>query len=256
MHGNCTRCGKHNYLRPLHDDKGGPLCCILCSGSWHAKQTRIGRLGRIAARALKAYHDAGGSDFKGLEIAATFGLDPRGYMSASSDEIIELTSELLTDAIKIAHPDVHPPERRELAQRVTTGLLALKPYTLPALVKPPLPQPTASGHKTVEMPKLLFPCAECRRTVPHFYCAACRTEWDSRQKKKHEAESAKRRAQYARRKQRRDQWKPPTICVACGVAFKGKRADARFCSATCRQRAHRDVTDKRRLSPNPRKSVT
>jgi len=33
-------------------------------------------------------------------------------------------------------------------------------------------------------------------------------------------------------------------CETCGNAFESARADARFCSATCRQRAHRNaVTD-------------
>ena len=32
---------------------------------------------------------------------------------------------------------------------------------------------------------------------------------------------------------------PASACAACGEKFKGKRKDARFCSDTCRQRAHR-----------------
>jgi len=34
-------------------------------------------------------------------------------------------------------------------------------------------------------------------------------------------------------------------CSVCGTDFKGKRTDARYCSAACRQQAHRKrVTDK------------
>lgn len=32
-------------------------------------------------------------------------------------------------------------------------------------------------------------------------------------------------------------------CEACNTPFEPKRADARFCSATCRQRAHRRETE-------------
>jgi hypothetical protein len=50
-------------------------------------------------------------------------LDPLGYLggAAANGENIELTSELLAGAIKLAHPDLHPPERRDLAHRVTPG---------------------------------------------------------------------------------------------------------------------------------------
>jgi hypothetical protein len=59
-HGNCAICGKHDYLRPLHDDNGGPLCCILCAGNWHGKHGRRRRLGRIVIRAMAAYLDGRG----------------------------------------------------------------------------------------------------------------------------------------------------------------------------------------------------
>ena len=31
-HSNCTKCGKHDYCMPLHGERGGPLCCLLCGG--------------------------------------------------------------------------------------------------------------------------------------------------------------------------------------------------------------------------------
>ena len=64
------------------------------------------------------------------------------------------------------------------------------------------------------------------RTVPLFYCTACRTEWDKRQEAERKKEAAKRRAWYARRKERRAPLAPPTSCATCGTQFKGKRKDA------------------------------
>ncbi len=274
MHGACTICGKHDYLQPLHGDKGGPPCCILCSGNWHGKHGRRRRLGRIVIRAMAAYLKGGGDlkDIDGMKAtAATFdlvgggGLDPLGYFADSGgigDETVELTSELLADAIKIAHPDLHPLERRDLAHRVTQGLLALQPFTFPALKPKPKPEPSSAqreGSSEVDLQKLKlpsYPCKECRGTIPFYFCMACKTEWESRQRKKDDKERAKRRDQYKRRKQRRERWKRPTICEVCGVEFKGKRADARYCSATCRQRAHRGVTDKKVLPPIRKTRVT
>jgi hypothetical protein len=184
--------------------------------------------------------------------------DPLAYMAdtaKTSGETIELTSELLADAVKIAHPDLHPPERRELAHRVTQGLIALQPFTFPAEKPKPIPEapskpsgpmatrtgkpPPSSGPE----PKR-YPCKECAADIPYYYCAECRTEFESRQQKERDRESAKRRKWYAGRKQAREYRKPPTICAnpTCGAGFKGKRADARFCSAKCRQRAHRGVS--------------
>jgi hypothetical protein len=37
-------------------------------------------------------------------------------------------------------------------------------------------------------------------------------------------------------------------CETCGEPFTPKRADARYCGPTCRQRAHRRVTDNRSLN--------
>lgn len=260
-HGYCAICGKHDYLSPLHGDKGGPLCCILCTGKWHGEHGRRRRLGRVVIRAIAAYLDGGGkwTDIELLKLSAagpmfadSAWLDPLGYLAdgaALGNENIDLTSELLADAIKIAHPDLHPPERRDLAHRVTQGLLALQPFTFPApKPKPPTPPnaPKPASGQRLDVPKMKapsYPCSECASSIPYYYCSACRAEFESRQQETRKQESAKRRRWYMNGKERRERWKPSTICAACGGAFKGKRADARFCSATCRQRAHRNVTD-------------
>ena len=261
IHANCTICGKHSYVTPLHGDKGGPPCCLLCAGEWHAKHGRRIRLGRIVIRAMNAYQDGGGDwrDLDKLKLSAMgtdFGLDPLGYLAdtaAATGEVIELTSELLADAIQLVHPDQHPPERQELAHRVTQGLLALQPFVFPAPKPEPAPVPSSERHGSFEgcsethKKAVTYPCKNCADTVPYYYCDTCRAEWDSRQEKERERENAKRRKWYAERKATLARARPPTICATCGEKFKGKRTDARFCSDACRQRAHRSksVTVKR-----------
>src|SRR5260370_26220319 len=182
MGGGWTIWGKHDLLQPLHGDTGGPPCCILCSGNWHGKHGRRRRLGRIVIRAMAAYLKGGGDlkDIDGMKAtAATFdlvgggGLDPLGYFADSGGiggETGELTTQLLADAIKIAHPDLHPLERRDLAHRVTQGLLALQPFTFPALKPKPKPEPSSAqreGSSEVDLQKLKlpsYPCKECRGT--------------------------------------------------------------------------------------------
>jgi hypothetical protein len=258
-HGCCAICSKHDYLMPLHGDKGGPGCCLLCMGAWHAEHGRRIRLGRIVIRAIAAYLDGGGKweDLDKLKLSAgTSGLidlDPLGYMAdtaGTAGEIVELTSELLADAIRLVHPDLHPPERRELAKRVTQGLLALQPFVFPA----PKPEPaivhsseprngSSSGPELTRRGAVTYPCKECADSIPYFYCDPCRTEFDNRNQKELDRASARRRALRAERKASRS-----TLC-ACGVKFKGKRTDARFCSDACRQRAHRkSVTAKTKAS--------
>jgi hypothetical protein len=113
---------------------------------------------------MKAFLDAGGSlqDLDKLKDAASLGglfgfgelTDRLGYMDgvarSSDDEIIELTSELLADAIRLAHPDYHPPERQDLARRVTQQLLALQPFAFPA----PKPKPPPSPNTNRETPSV------------------------------------------------------------------------------------------------------
>jgi hypothetical protein len=265
---NCDGCGEFSFLIPLHGDKGGPLRCPLCVGAWQAEHGRRRKLGRVVIRAIAAYMDGGGkwNDLEKLRLSAMgtnsllgFDLDPLGYLfdtASTSDETIELTSELLADAIKIAHPDLHPLERRDLAHRVTQGLLALQPFTFPAVkpkappTKPAPPRRPMRSASEAKPARPSYPCAECADTVPYFYCAGCGAEWEKRQQKEREQESAKRRACRARRKERFERYRPP--CAACGVKFKGKRKDARFCSDTCRQNAHRkSVTAKSGVIARP-----
>jgi hypothetical protein len=145
-HADCTICGKHHYCMPLHGDKGGPLCCLLCAGTWNAEHGRKRRLGRIVVRALAAFFAGGGQrrDVHKLELSAIgleFGVsdmvDPLGCLSSSdtADADIELTSELLKDVLRLTHPDHHPLERQPLAQNVTQQLLKLQPFVFQA-VKP------------------------------------------------------------------------------------------------------------------------
>src|SRR5258705_2190453 len=186
-HGECAMCEKRDYLRPLHDDKGGPHCCLTCIGKWHGEHGRKRRTGRIAIRALMAFIDAGGSnkDVKKLTDCAMFSgiaehlafadfFDQLGYMNGIArldGSGVELTSELLGDVLRLAHPDHHPPERRELAHRVTQKLLALQPFVFPAPKPKPGPVPTGpprvypkSTPEPVPVPKSSsprYPCADC-----------------------------------------------------------------------------------------------
>src|SRR5437667_6669298 len=114
--GRCEGCGEFSVLMPIHGDRGGPLRCPLCLGQWNAEHGCKRRLGRIVIRALRAYDNAGGSwsDFNNLKMTATFSslgmfgdpviIDPLGYLAEQakldSGEIVELTSELLTDTLK------------------------------------------------------------------------------------------------------------------------------------------------------------
>jgi len=38
----------------LHGKNGGPMCCLLRSGKWHAEHGRRRHLGRIVIRAMMA----------------------------------------------------------------------------------------------------------------------------------------------------------------------------------------------------------
>jgi hypothetical protein len=265
--GYCAICKSdtQKVVIPLHDDQGGPLVCHFCAGRWHAQHGRRRRAGRVVIRAIHAYGDAGGkwSDVDKLKQSAlgryvggiggdVFGLDPLGYMAdaiRTDGENIDLTSELLSDAVRLTHPDCHPPERQELARRVTQELLALKPFAFPAL-KPKAVDPTPAPHSgSIKVPARNFkeplrpsyPCKECKSTIPYFYCSPCRAEWNKRNEARRNCENAKQRKWYAARRARR----PAAVCTACHTKFKGKRKDAKFCSNTCRQRAHRGASQQK-----------
>lgn len=254
--GQCAECGKANaYLMPLHDDKGGPLMCLLCAGAWHAEHGRARRAGYVVIKAIKAYFAAGGryADIEKLRLCAS-GVPMPGYIDADTlgADVADITSELLADTVQLTHPDRHPPEFRDLAQRVTQELLALKPFVFPRppQVPPPAPPPrdvssnSQVGTLTDALRRLAsFPCTDCWNSIPYDYCSSCRAEWESRQAKEREARNAKQRANYLRRKQSRRC--PPVHCAGCDGLIQSKRKDAKHCSAACRQRAHRQrVTPK------------
>jgi hypothetical protein len=255
------KCGEQSTaLFPLHGEKGGPLCCVLCLGNWHAEQGRKRNRGRVMFRAIKNYFAAGGKtgDIDSLITLAAFDslniniegsalqTDPLGFMDGIAkfaDEVVELTTELLTDLLVVVHPDKHPSERKDLAHRVTAQLLALKPFVFPALIPKPTtplrPQESTKPPEPKPDAKPVFPCANCRSTTPYYYCDPCKAEWRKQYEREREQERTQRRKWYEKRKELRLRSRPPATCAECGTQFKGRRADARFCSAACRQRAHR-----------------
>ena len=238
--------------------------CPLCVGKWNAEHGRRRRTGRIVIRAIRAFLDAGGknkdidklklsAELAGSSLADDFKLavDPLGYMDdiARLDGAdVDLTSELLADILQLTHPDHHPPKRRDLARRVTQGLLALKPFVFPEPkpepVEPAPAEPKASEptehNPTSQESEARYPCSDCADAVPMDYCDACRAEWEKREQEKSERQRAKQRAEYARRRQRILAQRALATCAVCGTKFKAKRDDARFCSDRCRQRSHRN----------------
>jgi hypothetical protein len=223
--GQCSNCFEEKLVGPLHLEKGGRDFCIRCATEWHAKQARDRKQRQ---RFLQGF-GLGGTSYAGPQ---------------------ELTLELLEEAVRLTHPDRHPPERAEQATRVTAELMALKSYVLPkppsnasAIVQPPtlrvsVTPPPGNGCEAVQ-PKTVaepsYPCEICRNTVPYYYCDACREKFEIEQREERERDNAQQRERRARRRRLR----PPGRCAVCGTAFKGKRKDAQYCSAACRQRAHR-----------------
>jgi hypothetical protein len=254
----CRTCGKHVPLIPLHGDKGGPLMCFICSGEWHAKHGKLRKLSRIVMRAMQIYLREGGRSTDIDQMLSSVRLQSLGMKIGGYEpeqigsEAGDLTSELLADTLRLTHPDMHPPERGELAKRVTQELLALKPFTFPASKPEPSKKNTASNtssnsdREPLEKPSQPpYPCAECARTTPEYYCDPCRTRWDAEDQKRREhhqkdreRRNARQRQRYAERKRYQHILRPPKICPACNMSFKPKRQDTRYCSQACRQRAY------------------
>jgi hypothetical protein len=257
MIGRCVECGKDTYVMPLHGEDGGPLFCPFCAGQWYGAHGKKMKWRRILMKSMAGYEEAGGNlskdldKMKGALAVMSLGVESRlpGY---STDHIPntcpDITSELLTDTLQLVHPDKHPLERRELARRVTQELLALKPYVFPAPTPEPPPVYQARDasfkkHRAEknEPSKPAYPCDLCEDTVPRNYCNSCRAEWDKRQEEEREREDKKRIARNARAR-RRYSWskrKPGlTRCSHCDVEFRAKRQGAKYCSASCRQKAY------------------
>jgi hypothetical protein len=259
MIGACTKCGKHEYVMPLHGDRGGPLFCILCAGAWNAEHGRLRRARRIVIKALKAYQKAGGrlfgKDFDQLMLAAGGLFVPVGYEAeaAGAADFSDLTTELLDATVALTHPDKHPLERKAEANRVTRELLALRSFVFPApQPDPPRPQPPKSDASSKEPTGDFnkpspppYPCEDCRNTISDFYCDPCKAEFEKQRQRKRELKEKKRqikntrqRSHYKAHKEYRERWAKPTVCATCAKTFKPKRADAKYCSAACRQRAY------------------
>lgn len=254
-HAYCAICKQHNYTRPLHGERGGPLCCLPCAGKWNAEYTRRRRTGRVVIKTLKAYFAAGGNlygaDLDKLKLAAA-GIPCDDKFDTVGADFSDLTSELLDATIALTHPDKHPPERKDEANRVTQDLLALKPFVFPAVKKPERPEPakpkpandacSKSPRDDFKQPsRPAYPCDDCRDTVPSFYCDACRAQLEKKKEQEHEQEERQRLEKNARQRKRYKVYKPrnkSAICGSCEKKFEPKRLDAKFCSAACRQRAY------------------
>lgn len=256
--GTCPNCRKPGFVMPLHGEMGGPEMCLQCGLDWHAKHSRRRKFGRIVVKAMKLYSANGGryDDFDKLKLSA-FGFDVLQLGGDSiGAKVGDITSELLADILQLTHPDHHPPERQDLAKRVTQDLLALKPFVFPAPkpkpAKPITPKPRdASANVPQDKVKEAlrpppYPCGLCADTVPYYYCKPCLAEYEKRKRKERDRENEKQRRRYARRQQRRRRFRKPTLCATgCGQSVEAKREDARYCSAACRQRGHRHrVTDR------------
>ena len=224
---------------PLHGEKGGRLCCLICRGAWDAKYGKLTRIERVLQRVLRSFYAAGGTDNRLLQLKVTTWLDNRG------PGMNELTSDLLIDALSLVHPDRHPPER-QLAERVTARLSELRPF-VPEPEPEPEPKPKVKPEPADDKlqkdfdriaKKQRFPCFDCLDHVPFDYCDACRQEWKRRHQTQLDHEAELRRESRRRSRQARQ-----GVCQSCGALFFGRRADTKFCSDTCRQRAHRGQTD-------------
>ena len=286
--GVCPQCERPNRtIGPLHGSEGGPPFCLQCGMEWHGKRGRKRRLARNVIKAMQMYYKAGG----GLEHVEQFAkktffldsglLDCFGEFFANGKQEIrhlftglkvnstdagELTTELLKNTLRLTHPDHHPPERRELATRVTGELRALEPYVF-AAPKPLEPasrtehsRPTSKPKPPAEPPSVPdYPCEACELTDSWHYCTACRTEFDRRWNEKTEKRNTRRREQQRawyrtrRERERRRCLGHLPRCATCDATFEPKRKDAKYCTPTCRQRAYRRrVTDESRLSGEQR----
>jgi hypothetical protein len=216
----CSRCGadgRTTLVFRLHGEKGGPIVCRVCA-EW------IDALYGPAQRQMR-------------QILGDFGVVVPGSVARSKPG--ELTRELLDDAVRLTHPDRHTPERLVLATRVTAALTALRPYVQPApKVAAVTDRAEAPLQPTKEPLRSTFPCYDCIKLVPLYYCDEWSREWEARQRSEREIENAKRRKSRARKRAPR----APLVCAVCGNTFRG-RSDAKCCSGRCRVCLHRKAGD-------------
>jgi hypothetical protein len=182
-HSNCAECGKHDYVAPLHGERGGPLMCLLCSGKWLGKYSKIRKARRVLIEAMQAYSSVGGrldgDDFERTKLEASGVFGGRSPI----EDFADLTTELLRATVALTQPDRHP-DRREEANRVTQQLLALAPFVFPEEKPEPRksePKKPAADACSTPMQRepdkpsaQPYPCEDCRDTVPLYYCQTCK----------------------------------------------------------------------------------
>ena len=85
-------------------------------------------------------------------------------------------------------------------------------------------------------------CDDCVKTKHENWwyqrCRGCGV-WMNRDREKYCCSECQREAEARRKREHRQQWRMNKTCPICGEKFTPKRADAKYCSAACRQRAFR-----------------
>ncbi len=229
----CVNCGTDQLVTRLHRERGGPMVCPKCNDRILLEISR-------ERKAQEAIFSAFGQD--SLEVLGSNNGHPESQLSL----------ELLDDILSLVHPDKHPPERASLAHRVTVELLAHRATVeVLALGQPVKSRPASANlpvtgmHRrtaktsdnTLRKASQFSPCDDCRVMAPRYYCDDCRQRWARERQAKREKENAAARQRRARK---RLLWR--ATCAHCETAFIPKRRDARYCSAACRQKAHRTRT--------------
>jgi hypothetical protein len=212
----CARCGRQRLLVALHGDAGGPDVCLDCSAEMLSRARASAKKDRELLRRL-----ASGCRFAQEE---------------------ELDAELLEQVIRLVHPDLHAPARKEAATKAAARLTALRPHVAPPCPPEPLSYGSVDGLRgavretvTTDLFANRHPCEICYHLLPDFYCDKCRERWKADRRKELDRENARRRELRARRRA----WTQPVSCARCEETFVPTRSDSRYCSNACRQRAYR-----------------
>jgi hypothetical protein len=218
----CIKCGSNHFVTRLHRDRGGPMVCARCGEGILIEIDRDRKKNEAIRQAF------------GFDSLAAWGGGPQHSESAG------LSLDLLNDVLSLVHPDKHPPERALLAHRVTVELLAIVAsrtvqdalHTRPAYTVPHRTPPQTGEDPLHKTPA--YPCSVCRHTVPLYYCDPCRRIWEGA---RHARRQRDNEAARSRRARKRLLWQ--ATCAECQTVFKPTRRDACYCSAACRQKAHR-----------------